>query len=447
MTFNIVYKTVNIVYLGKTFVSSHTIESAYEIDIKYQSDCLENVFFDEATGDFTIDANEIGKISFIITITSSSGCGYKIPINIEIIDKENETTNLQYYYNTSYSFFFDISIKPSDVNENNAYSLVGAPSGIYINTSTGELCGFSTVTGKFVFTITALDSQTGEFLGSNKIILFFHTYNKITSITFSPGSGFMGSTKIPLTLTCNYQGESPNFGEIFTISSRAISSYFLADYKASNEMIFIYIVNLSNNPGSYPITITDENSGYFITSSDFVLTAACFNQDTTILISEDGKEIYKEIKDLNIGDEVSTYKHGLKKITHIGSNIMINNPESITDCMYKLIKTQEYPDLSHDLILLGRHSILVDELTPKQKKKINEIHPVDRIDDKCLLNTMFNEDFKIINDTNEYTYYHLVLEKEKDKIDRRYGIYVNGGEIIAATTYKKDFIKQFINKI
>jgi hypothetical protein len=59
---------------------------------------------------------------------------------------------------------------------------------------------------------------------------------------------------------------------------------------------------------------------------------------------------------------------------------------------------------------------------------------------------MFNDEFEIVEDRESYTYYHLVLEREKDKVDRKYGIYVNGGEIVAATSKKSDFLNQFSNK-
>jgi hypothetical protein len=107
----------------------------------------------------------------------------------------------------------------------------------------------------------------------------------------------------------------------------------------------------------------------------------------------------------------------------------------------------------------------VDKLTKKQQRKTLEIHAIDKIDDKELLITMFNDDFDIIEEVNkEFTYYHLVLEPEpepepepyeqnqnQNDQDQRYGIYVNGSTdpenpkegVIAATTYKKDFLKQF----
>jgi hypothetical protein len=453
MTFTIVYKTVNIIYLGENFTSSHTIDSDEESNIIYQATYAEGVIFNEKTGDFIIESDKITNINFIITVTSSSGWGYEIPINIKVIDSCEKENNLQYFYQTCYPFFSNFLIEKSGPQIPDAkYSLVGAPDGIFINNLTGELSGFSISSGKFILRITAFDSFSGDFIGSSKIEIIFYNQNKITNITFTPSNSFMASNTIPLTIKCKYQGHFPNLGNNYNISSRAISDSFLAEYKVtgevSEELTFLYIITITNNPGSYPIKLIDTSTGFFLISQyNFVVTAACFNEDTTILVYNNCQEIYKVIKELNVGDEIITYKHGIKKITHIGSKTMINNPESVTDCMYKLpINNKIYSDLSHDLILLGRHSILVDELTPKQKRKINEIHPVDHIDDKCLLNIMFNDDFEIINDTNEYTYYHFVLEQEKDRVDRRYGVYVNGSEIIAATSYKTDFLKQFTNK-
>ena len=406
------------------------------------------MIFNNEDGNFTIMPEEVGFINFIITVTSSSGYGYNIPINIEIVDNQEEI--LQYSYNTSYQYLNTITIEKSGYNLSNAvYSVIGAPNGIVIDSSTGVFSGFSTSYGRFGITVVALDSNTGNFLSMSKLEFVIYSYNELTCIDFSPNNSFMNTDKISINLKCSYSGESPAEGQIlnYNISSNAFSNHFLAKYSLEEDILLLtYIVKISNSPSSYPIIIENKLTGFFISSSNkFIVTAACFNEDTTILVVEKEEKIYKAIKDLNIGDEVVTYKHGIKKITHIGCNTMRNNPESITDCMYKLSVSNKYPELSHDLILLGRHNILVDELTKKHKKKITEIHPVDRIDDKCLLNTMFNDDFEIIDDTKEFNYYHLVLSKEKDNIDRRYGVYVNGGAIIAATTYKRDFIKQFIN--
>jgi hypothetical protein len=300
--------------------------------------------------------------------------------------------------------------------------------------------------------VTVIDKETNHFICKNDIIMMFYTINEFLNIHgFIPGHEMIHTKNTIFKFICEYRGAPPTLmqSKNYILSSPVFKTALLIDYSIGDSLYFSYLVNMSNLPGSFPIRLEDSTTGYFIQSDHlFTLTAACFNEDTTILVSENGEEIYKAIKDIKINDEIITYRHGTKKVTHIGSNTLINNPTSISDCMYRLpINHQEYPELTHDLILLGRHSILVDELTKTQKRKTNEIHPVDRIDDKVLLITMFNDDFEIIDDQNTYTYYHLVLEKEKDKIDRRYGIYVNGGAVMAATTYKTDFVKQFPDAI
>ena len=451
MTFVVSYKTVSALHLGRIFTSSHLVEddAVGEKNITYSATPAEGMMFDEEDGNFTIMAENVGRIHFTITVTSCSGYGYNIPISIEIIDSQENF--LQYSYKSSYQYLNNFNIEKYGYNPPNAiYSIIGAPSGITIDPLNGEFSGFPTSYGRFGITVVALDSVTGEFLCMSKLEFVVCSCNELTNISFSPNNSFMNLDKMSILLKCDYKGEMPNEGQIlnYSISSGAFSNYFLAKYNVAENLCLslTYIVKISNSPSSYPVTIENKLTGFFLTSAEkFIITAACFNEDTTLLVVEQNEKIYKEIKDLKVGDEVVTYKHGNKKITHIGCLTMVNNPESISDCMYKLEKSNKY-SLSHDLILLGRHNILVDELSKKQKKKITEIHPVDRIDDKCLLNAMFNDDFEIIDETKEFTYYHLVLAKEKDNVDRRYGVYVNGGEIIAATTYRRDFLKQFINK-
>jgi hypothetical protein len=449
MTFVVSYKTVSALHLGRNFTSSHSVEDDVigEKNITYSATPAEGMMFDEEDGNFTIMAENIGRIHFIITVTSSLGYGYNIPISIEIIDSQENF--LQYSYKSSYQYLNNFNIEKYGYNPPNAiYSIIGAPSGISIDPSSGEFSGFPTNYGRFGITVVALDSITGEFLSMSKLEFVVCSFNELTSISFSPNNCFMNLDKTSITVKCDYSGEIPNEGQIlnYSISSGAFANHFLAKYSIVEKLSLTYIVKVSNSPSSYPVTIENKLTGFFVTSTEkFIITAACFNEDTSLLVVENNEKIYKVIKDLKVGDEVVTYKHGNKKITHIGCLTMVNNPESITDCMYKLAKSNKN-SLSHDLILLGRHNLLVDELSKKQKKKITEIHPVDRIDDKCLLNTMFDDDFEIIDETKEFTYYHLVLAKEKDNIDRRYGVYVNGSEIIAATTYRRDFLRQFTNK-
>ena len=456
MPFSIVYNIQTHIVLGRTFTSSHIISHEMkENKIVYSATESDNVMFNKTTGDFTINPTNTGKVSFVITVLFDNKYGYNIPIQMNVIDPEENS--LQYSYPTVHPYLIPLNpLKPMISipkleAESITYCMLGAPNGITIDRTTGIISGKPTNNGRFLITVTAIDLQTNTFLCKTTINMVFYTSNQITDINgFIPGNEMIHKKDVSFKFTCPFIGAPPTLAQSthYVLSSPTFESTFLADYNISDDLYFNYIVNMSNRPGSFPIRLEDNITGYFLQSEYlFTLTAACFNENTTVLTMVDGEETYKSIKDIQVGDEVVTYKHEIKKITHIGHNTLVNNPSSISDCMYKLQPdSKNYPDLTHDLILLGRHSTLVDELTRVQKRKTNEIHPVDRIDDKVLLITMFNEDFDIIEDSETYTYYHLVLEKEKDKIDRRYGIYVNGGGVIAATSYKADFVKQFPEK-
>ena len=457
MIFKAIYQTKTTIMIGTSFTSTHILKGQLpNSKITYSATCSKGIFFDTNDGNFTASGLEIGNIHFIITVTMDNQWGCNIPIDIHVVDNDNNNNNkniLKYSYFTSYPCLTLIDpIVPESILYNNKYnySLVGAPSGLIIDPQTGVISGKATNNGRFVMTITAINSETNMFVYRVLINTVFYINNGITSLTQAvPGHGLIHTKNIALKITCNFVGAPPTSLQTihFKLRSPVINNAELASYEYSDENItFIYIIDLSNRPGFFHFTLEDTKTGYFVISNNlFTATAACFNENTTILSLINDKEVYKPVAEIEIGDDVITYKHGIKKVTHIGHNTMINNPDSISDCMYKLSKSPKYPDLQNELILLGRHSLLVDHLTPSQKRKTIEIHPVDEIDNKCLLITMFNDDFEIVNSCDVFTYYHLVLEKETDNIDRRYGVYVNGSSIIAATSYESDFFKQFSN--
>jgi hypothetical protein len=459
MTFSVVYQVPSKLSLGKSFTSTHVISSnGSGFKVKYSATESLNVVFNTFSGNFTIASLNVGKVKFVITVILDNQYGYNIPIEIDIVNQDKDKELIQYIYPTSSPCLvpiepiFPIHNQSDTETESYTYCLSGAPTGIVIDRFTGVISGKSNIPGRFSMIITVLEKETNNFICKNDIIMTFYTIDEITNINvFLPGNEMIHAKNVVFRFICEYNGCPPTLiqSKNYILSSPVFKTTFLADYFIGDFLHFTYIVDMSNLPGAFPIRLEDSATGYFIqTNQLFTLMAACFNEDTTILTIVNDEEIYKPIKDIKVDDEIITYRHGIKKVTHIGSNTLVNNPDSISDCMYRLPMTNpEYAELTHDLILLGRHSILVDELTKVQKRKTNEIHPVDRIDDKVLLITMFNDDFEIINDQNTYTYYHLVLEKEKDKIDRRYGVYVNGGAVIAATTYKTDFVKQFPDSV
>jgi hypothetical protein len=142
---------------------------------------------------------------------------------------------------------------------------------------------------------------------------------------------------------------------------------------------------------------------------------------------------------LRTGDLVKTFKHGYRKIDLIGRNILINNPNIYSKCMYKMEKT-DTNGLLEDLIVTGGHSILVDSITDEERVLNEELFwgPTPMMDKKYLLLAAVSKQFKPMKNKNPYVYYHLVLDNE-DEDEARYGIWANG---ILTETPSKEFFKK-----
>jgi hypothetical protein len=463
MVFSITYQTQTNINLGSVYSSSPILFEEDEDILTFSSSIIkgnnEFISLNNETGEFIIEGKEIGEIQFIIIVSNQFGIGYNIPISIYINDENINNNYLQYVYQTGYSFSSAINIfpinTPNNQNSKLQYSIIGEPSGITIDPLTGHISGRPINYGHFKMTVFVINISTNMFICSTLLDFRIYNNNSITEIlSIFPNNEIIHSKQIPLTIACSFSGAPPSRSQIlsYKITCNAFTSSSIINYEISDTLKLTYLVNLLNKPGDYPIILTDEIGGSFIqTNSDiyFSSTAACFNEDTTVLVlNELEEEEFICIKDIKIGTQIKTYKHGFKKVKYISNQTLINNPETISDSMYKLSTKIEKEKITHDLIILGRHSLLVDKLSKRQKIKTMDIHPVDKIDDKELLITMFNEDFDQIVEEKEFIYYHLVLESENSK-DQRYGIYVNGSilleksGIIAATMYEKDFLKQF----
>jgi hypothetical protein len=166
-------------------------------------------------------------------------------------------------------------------------------------------------------------------------------------------------------------------------------------------------------------------------------TNACFNEGTKILcLNKKFEEEYIPIENLRKGDLVKSYKHGYRKIELIGTHHMINNPNKILECMYKMEKTNEN-GLIEDLIVTGGHSILVDDLGENKDENEKIFKGTQIIDDKYLLLSCVSKDFKKLENNNLYNYYHFVLENSGNN-EERYGVWANG--ILTETPSKNFFI-------
>lgn len=165
-----------------------------------------------------------------------------------------------------------------------------------------------------------------------------------------------------------------------------------------------------------------------------ITSPACFGENTQILCfdSNDNIEKYVKISELKIDDLVKTYKHGYKKIKHINSNNMINNPDLFWNCIYKMPKNDSN-NLIDDLYLTGFHSILVDNFNNIEQSNIKlnddiflQVYGTSqiKIDDKYMITCAFSQQFEPLDNNLAYKYYNFALES--DDPDAKYGIWANG---------------------
>lgn len=164
----------------------------------------------------------------------------------------------------------------------------------------------------------------------------------------------------------------------------------------------------------------------------------CFNEGTYILcLNKNFQEEYVLINDLRRGNVVKTYKHGYRKIEMVGKCPMVNNPNRHSCCMYKMIRN-DHNGLIEDLTVTGGHAILVNNIDEYKEKNEILMGATQKIDDKYLLLAAASPDFVKLENTDNYTYYHFILENNGND-DERFGVWSNG--ILTETPSKKQFLQ------
>jgi hypothetical protein len=152
----------------------------------------------------------------------------------------------------------------------------------------------------------------------------------------------------------------------------------------------------------------------------------CFKENTKILCYVNGVEVYVNVQDIRNGTLVKTLYKGYIPVEMIGKKNIQNPDDSVRkpNRIYKCAKSQ-YPELTEDLFITGHHSILVDELTDKQRKEINEFYQKIYItEDKYRLPCFIDEKTEVVEKNEEVTIYHIALANKNYYWN--YGIYANG---------------------
>jgi hypothetical protein len=241
MVFSVIYQTQTCINLGSIYISSHTISDAEDDEtFTYSTTLASGLTFDPVTGNFTIKGDKIGHVKFVITVKNNKGVGYNIPINIEVIDKlENY---LQYSYQTGYSFSASFHLYPTYTPETDddyeyesdyVYMLVGAPAGIMIDSSTGQIYGSPINYGQFISTVNVISQKTNNFVCSASLQFMIYNSNILTDIIdIFPNNEIIHTKNLPLTITCNYVGAPPSQAQslAYKLSSPSIESNSIMNF-------------------------------------------------------------------------------------------------------------------------------------------------------------------------------------------------------------------------
>jgi hypothetical protein len=141
------------------------------------------------------------------------------------------------------------------------------------------------------------------------------------------------------------------------------------------------------------------------------------------------------------GTLVKTSRDGYKKVEVLGQGT-IQNPghsDRSENRLYTCTKAN-YPEITEDLFITGCHSILVNNLTDKQRedtiKHLGRIFVTDR---KYRLMACLDDRAEPFASEGIYTIYHIALEHTDPKMN--YGVYANG---LLVETCSKRYLKETI---
>jgi hypothetical protein len=292
--------------------------------------------------------------------------------------------------------------------------------GIYYSTNSGQTWTQSNINSGDIYSVVLSGSNGIAGSGTNNNGIYYTTNSGVTWTKSSLASGnfvvaLSGSIAVATSSDWLAIGtgtgiyKSTNSGQTWAgagVNSGAFNSLSLSGSRA--------IAGGSTNNGIY-----------------YALSPLCYGKNTLILVLENEVEVYKKICELKVGDIVKTYKHGYKKIKLIKSfNYNTHNITRLKRCMYRM--------KDHNVIVTGKHGLLVDELTEEEIKNIKKCGTSVRcIDDKQVLPACVSDKFEKITDSFEFELWHFVLENDDES--KNYGVYITDG-ILSESCSEKAFL-------
>lgn len=241
-------------------------------------------------------------------------------------------------------------------------------------------------------------------------------------------------TTVSVTNTSGISGGSTTFLYVYNSNPNLLSSVQVNWYAQGSGILNALVTGVTDSSISVVITIGtslfQSGSTYYFTQSPLSSNPPCFKEGTEILCLKDNKEVYVPIQDIRKGDLVITIESGPLIVTVVATSLFINPPGSSREKnkLYKCSKDQ-YSELTDDLFITGKHSVLVNTLTLDEQKQIKgSFGRLPKTGNKYRLMAFIDERAQPCTEAGVFPIYHLALEN--DKICYNYGIYVNGGLLV-----------------
>ena len=239
----------------------------------------------------------------------------------------------------------------------------------------------------------------------------------------------MITSSVPMN-SYNYVAISHNGDNLYTcfsggyVYSLDAGNSWNSDTRKTN----LYAIHIKPDTG-LPLLLGADNvagHGIFYTASEPGPTPICFKEGSQILCLIDGVDKYIPVESMTPGTLVKTALNGYKPVALIGFS-KLYNPGNGTKSIHHLVKCTpaKYPELTEDLIITGSHSILVDDISDKQRADLTEL--AGRIfitDDKYRLMACLDDRSEPYDKEGLFTIWHFALEHTQ--YTWNYGVYANG---------------------